>query len=138
MAQKTDSASKSSLINAICSYFKNHSDVIAVYLFGSFRESNNFSDIDLGIFMEKTPAQVLDYELRMENKLEKIIKIPLDIRILNIAPLSFCYNVIQNKQLLIDRNPNKRAEFESLVIRQYLDFAPFRIRYLREVSNAPI
>jgi len=74
----------------------------------------------------------------MECKLEKILGCPVDVRVLNYAPLSFCQNVIRQGKVVMDRNPDLRADFEGKVLKQYFDFAPFRRQYLQEVTNAPI
>lgn len=66
------------------------------------------------------------------------LKYPMDIRIINRAPLSFCQSVIRNGRIVVDRDPNMRADFEGLILKQYFDFAPFHRRYLCEVKNAPV
>jgi hypothetical protein len=63
---------------------------------------------------------------------------PVDIRILNRAPISFCQNVIREGKVILDKNPDERAFFQGLILKKYFDFEPFRRRYLREVVNAPI
>ena len=113
-------------------------EIIAAYLFGSFVTEDSFSDIDLGVVTHMEPDSPLNYEFNLESKLESIIKYPMDIRILNQAPLSFCQNVIRNGRIVVDRDPNRRADFEGLILKEYFDFAPFRRRYLSEVKNAPV
>ncbi|MFN2303215.1 MAG: type VII toxin-antitoxin system MntA family adenylyltransferase antitoxin [Anaerolineales bacterium] len=113
-------------------------DITVAYLFGSFVTEDTFSDIDLGVVTNIEPNSPLNYEFNLESKLESVIKYPMDIRILNRAPLSFCQNVIRNGRIVLDRDPNSRADFEGLILKQYFDFAPFRRRYLSEVKNAPV
>jgi hypothetical protein len=80
----------------------------------------------------------LDFELELENRLEKAIKYPVDVRILNRAPISFSQNVFRTGRVIIDKNPNMRADFEGRILKQYFDFSPFQQRYLQEVTNAPV
>ena len=130
---------KDKLIDRIASYLETECpDIKVAYLFGSFASNVYFADIDIGLLLELDNRNVLTYEFNVEHALEKIIKLPVDIRVLNRAPLSFCYNVIKSKNVLLDRDSNFRAEFESRTLRQYFDFLPFQKRYLAEVVNAPI
>ena len=130
---------KEKIIEEISSYlFQNHDEILTVYLFGSFISARSFSDIDIGIVTMMDLSQPLDFELELENRLENIIKYPVDVRILNQAPISFSQNVFRNSRVIIDRNPNMRADFEGKVLKQYFDFSPFQQRYLEEVTNAPI
>ena len=113
-------------------------EITAAFPFGSFVTEDPFSDIDLGVITNVEPESPLNYELNLESKLERVIKYPMDIRIINRAPLSFCQSVIRNGRIVVDRDPNMRADFEGLILKQYFDFAPFRRRYLHEVINAPV
>lgn len=108
------------------------------YIFGSFATPGPFSDIDIAIYLEKPVDDPLDAEFDLENALEERIRLPVDVRILNKAPVSFCRNVIKEGTVIIDNDPNRRADFQGLVLKKYFDFEPFRRRYLREVINAPI
>lgn len=139
MKHNLDAAEKENVVETISSFFHKHvEEVIFVYLFGSFIAERPFSDIDLGVFTNRELNKPLDYELDLEGKLERVAKYPVDVRVLNQAPLSFCCNVIRYGKLLVDRNRNLRADFESKALRQYFDFAPFRRRYLAEVMDAPL
>lgn len=113
-----------------------HEEIVAVYCFGSFL-GDAFTDIDLGLLLDSLPEKSVVYETDLENELEKLVPYPFDIRVINQAPLSFCQSVVRGK-VIVDRDPNRRADFEARVIKEYFDFAPFRQRYLAEVLNAPL
>ena len=130
---------KKHLIKKISSFLENENQEIATaYLFGSFVKSEFFSDIDLGLITNTDLERPLKFELGMETRLENIVKYPVDVRILNHAPFSFSQNVIRHGEIIIDKNPNLRAEFTGNVLKQYFDFSHFRKHYLKEVINAPI
>jgi uncharacterized protein len=114
-----------------------HKEIIVAYSFGSFLSSEVFSDIDLGLLLHKTPAEPMKYEINLESELENSISHPVDIRILNEAPISFCQATVRGK-VILDRDPNRRADFENRVLKEYFDFSTFRRRYLAEVLNAPV
>lgn len=112
-------------------------EIMAAYIFGSFVGQDIFGDIDIGILLSADElAQPLAYELNIENLLEKEIELPVDVRVLNGAPLSFQQNVIRKGLLIVDKDPNRRAAFEGNVRKQYFDFSRFRRRYLKEIAHA--
>lgn len=117
---------------------KSRDEIYAVYAFGSFISKKKYSDIDLAVLLEKETYDPFPYESHLEIELEEIVGCPIDLRILNNAPLSFCYTVIQTGIVILDKKPDARPDFESRIIRQYLDFAYFQRRYLSEVTDVPI
>lgn len=117
------------------SLLRRHEEILATYCHGSFL-TDAFADIDLGVLLYTALGETVIYEMSLENELEKLISYSVDIRVMNEAPISFCQAVVRGK-VILDRDPNRRAEFESRVLREYFDFAPFRQRYLAEVLNAP-
>ena len=130
---------KDNLVADISSYLEeNCKQIVAAYLFGSFITQRLFSDIDLGILITGDSIKALNFELDLENRLEKIVKYSVDVRVLNRAPLSFCQNVIRHRKVILDRDPNRRADFEGQILKQYFDVAYFQRQYLQEVANAPL
>lgn len=130
---------KEDIIKEISSYLDSrHKEIIMAYLYGSFVKEGAFSDIDLALYSQMTIAKPLEFEFMIESELERIIKFPMDVRIINGAPLSFCHRVIYEGSLIIDKDPNHRADFEGKILKKYFDFAVFHQRYLAEVQDAPI
>lgn len=130
---------KEELMVKISSFLARHpAEIVVAYVFGSFFNSKSFSDIDIGLIMRSEIVQPLNFELTLEIQLEKIVKYPVDVRILNNAPLAFGQNVFRSGRVILDRDPNFRADFQGMILKKYHDFEPFRRRYLQEVTNAPI
>ena len=139
MSYTLSRSEKEKVIQIISShFFQQYDEILAVYIFGSFISERHFSDIDIGIINAMDLSKPLDFELKLENRLEKLIKYPIDVRILNRAPISFIQNVFRAGRVIIDKNPNMRADFEGRILKQYFDFSPFRQKYLQEVTNAPV
>jgi hypothetical protein len=139
MSHTLSRSEKEKVIQIISSHlFQQYDEILAVYIFGSFISERHFSDIDIGIITAMDLNKPLDFELKLENRLEKLIKYPVDVRILNRAPISFSQNVFRTGRVIIDKNPNMRADFEGRILKQYFDFSPFQQRYLQEVTNAPV
>lgn len=139
MKHYLEQSQKDNIIKDIVSALTKYDKIVLAYVFGSFIQSDNFSDIDLAVLIKKeTLAVSLDFELNLEIALEDIVYYPVDVRVLNYAPLSFCENVIRHGRVVLERDANLRADFSGYILKQYFDFAPFRRRYLKEVTNAPI
>ena len=139
MKHSLKKSEKEKIIQRIISrLYEQHDEILTVYIFGSFISARYFSDIDIGIIAAMDLSKPLEFELELENRLEKVIKYPVDVRVLNQAPLSFAQNVFRSGRVIIDKNPNLRADFEGRILKQYFDFSPFQQRYLQEVINAPV
>ena len=139
MSHTLNRSEKQKIIQIISSHFlQQYDEILAVYIFGSFISERHFSDIDIGIITAMDLSKPLDFELKLENRLEKLINYPVDVRILNRAPISFSQNVFRTGRVIIDKNPNMRADFQGKVLKQYFDFSPFQQKYLQEVTNAPV
>jgi len=138
MKHSLSTEQKTVISNKISSYLNDQYHNIAfAYLFGSFVTEERFNDIDVAVFIKNSDVKILEFELDLENELEKMVKVEIDVRVINGAPLPFSQNVIRSGKVIVDREPNLRADFEGSILKQYFDFSPFRRRYLAEVENAP-
>lgn len=140
MHKKRLSAKEKEVLNEkISDVLKAKEYIIFAYIFGSFASEDSFQDIDVGIFTsgvnDRSPLRL---ELEIEADLEDAIHIPVDVRIINNAPLSFIYNILKNKIVIVDNDKSLRADFEGLVYKRYFDLQHLRNEYLREVINAPV
>ena len=137
--QKIKLIEKDSVIQKIYKFFeKRDAGIVVVYLFGSFNSSDRFSDIDLAILLRRDLEYPLNFEIDLEMELEKEVRYPVDVRVLNSAPLSFCERVIRGGRVIVDNDSNMRADYQGKILKQYFDFSPFRRRYLSEVVHARI
>ncbi len=108
-------------------------EVSFAYVHGSFAKGGRFRDIDVAIFLGRVPASPLKCELEMEAGLSEVAdRLPVDVRILNAAPLSFKYQVIKGGMPLLVRNDDERADFVEGTLAQYFDFSYHRTNYLKE------
>ena len=129
---------KAAIAETIASCLAQLQEIDCVYIHGSFLNDGLFADIDLGLLLVHPPENLLEYEFEIEIAIENQLNFPVDVRVLNNAPISFIQNVIRYGKVILDKKPNTRSDFESYILRKYFDFAPFRRRYLAEVINAPI
>jgi predicted nucleotidyltransferase len=133
------SPEKQLLLDQISAFLSSRDDILFAYVHGSFVLGEKFADIDIGIFMRE-PARLnpLDTELELETALQSLTRFPVDLRVLNFAPLSFVYNVVKESIVVVDKEADSRADFEGKIFKKYLDFAFYRKRYLKEIAHAPL
>jgi len=139
MKSRVFPSEKQLLLDHISALLQSRDDILFAYVHGSFAREEKFADIDIGIFL-RNPARLdpLDIELELETALQSLTRFPVDLRILNFAPLSFVYNVIKESILVVDKDADLRADFEGKTFKKYFDFAPYRKRYLKEIAHAPL
>ncbi len=129
------------MINLLKEILEKNENVLFAYLHGSFTEGSNFGDIDIAAYLKQVSdnrLDVIDYEFKMEKTLEEKISYPVDVRVLNGAPPSFRYSVIKNGIKLVEKDEDKRVDFETMAIKIYFDFLPFRKRYFREAIKGEV
>ncbi len=108
------------------------------YVHGSFLTNRPFHDVDLAVYLSAEAVLGLGYEIRLEVELERVLReagyfFPVDVRLLNRAPLAFRYRVVRDGLLLFCRDETLRVDFEARTFSQYFDFAPFHRDYLQGV-----
>ncbi|MGB9856980.1 MAG: type VII toxin-antitoxin system MntA family adenylyltransferase antitoxin [Dictyoglomaceae bacterium] len=130
---------KGEIVRVISDILSKRDEILFAYIFGSFIVQEDYKDIDIGIYLKNfEDIDPLKYELSLERELEDKVKIPFDVRVINNAPLGFIYNVIKEKIIVLDRDDDFRADFESIILREYFDYKHLIMEYLKELKNAPI
>ncbi|WP_227767898.1 type VII toxin-antitoxin system MntA family adenylyltransferase antitoxin [Zhaonella formicivorans] len=133
---------KELILDVIKGMLLQHPQISFVYLHGSFLLEECFADIDLAVYLNSLKnvdkAKVTEYEIRLEMELEKAINYPVDLRVLNFAPLSFKYGVIKKGTLLFETDEEHRASFQERTLDLYFDFEPYRKRYFKEALGFEI
>lgn len=108
----------------LCNY-----PVEAAYIFGSVARgvATPLSDIDIGVLLTNSlPAhERLNLELSIQAAIEDETGLaPVDVRSLNDAPLLVKGRIVQQGNLVYERNRRSRVVFEVATRKQYFDFAP--------------
>ena len=112
--------------------------ILFAYLHGSFLSKEEFNDVDIALYLDEKAAneiEPVDFELSLSLKIEKSLKVPVDIKLLNYAPLSFRYQATRG-YLLVNRLDSEREEFLCKTWNDYFDFQPIARIYLKEVLSA--
>lgn len=124
-------------MSQITAVLRVHPEIAFAFLHGSFIDGPFFHDIDLGIFVRGIDcADFWDYEAALAQEIEEALNSPyvVEPKVINRAPLSFCYHVTRGR-LLFTRDENSVVAFMVHVARTYLDMAPMRHRYIMEAMK---
>lgn len=111
-------------------------NVVFAYLFGGLAAAvqRPLSDVDIAVYIANTDG-LAEYKLTLFDKLTDALgTTELDLLFLNTAPLSLAGRVLQNRRILVDKEPFRRHAYESLTLREFFDFrvkeeAFFKRRY---------
>lgn len=107
-------------------------EVVCAYLFGSVArgEARRGSDVDVGVLYEEPPEPRLDAgPLDLEGELERALRRPVQLVVLNGAPADLVHRVLRDGRLLLDRDRAARIRFEVAKRNEYFDLEPIRRRY---------
>ena len=125
------------IVKEITAVVSGQPEIVFAFLHGSFLDGSFFRDIDLGIFVRGIDtADFWDYEARLCQQIEEALNnlFLVELKVINKAPLSFCYHVIRG-QILFVRDEDSVVAFMARVARSYLDMAPIRHRYMIEAMT---
>lgn len=101
--------------------------IAAAYLFGSVARgtAGPASDVDVGIlYSEEPPRTLKGLGFDLEWKLEKLLKLPVQVVVLNRAPVDLVIRVLRDGRLLVDRDRSKRIQFEVRSRNEFWDLEP--------------
>jgi predicted nucleotidyltransferase len=105
------------------------------FVYGSLLERDAVHDIDLGIYLDvEPPSASTEYAFDLSERLSRLARIPVDVRVLNEAPNSFVYHVLRGK-LIYCRDENRLSDVIEGTVARYLDIAPVLRRATREAHG---
>jgi len=120
---------KKRIIESLRNFLLRRDEVVFAYLHGSFLEDGPFRDVDIAVYVKSKVHPF--YEEELEDELSRTIGLPVDVRILNDAPVTFRFRVIGGL-LLFSRDEKARCEFEERTMREYHDYSYYLNIYWRE------
>ncbi|MCL6642447.1 MAG: nucleotidyltransferase domain-containing protein [Candidatus Bipolaricaulota bacterium] len=128
---------RESIVQPIVTRLAQHPEIVTIVLYGSFLTRETFRDIDLALLVDERKLfteSFLDYELDRLEELSRLSKFPLDVRIVNRAPVLFRYAVTQGR-VLFCRDERVWVEFCERTWGEYLDFEPVARLYIKELAR---
>lgn len=99
-------------------------DLEFAWLHGSFLSADEFHDIDVGVQLNATTDARLRRGLDLAVRLDRETGFPIDVRVLNDAPVTFLFHVFREGSLLLSRNDAGLADLMERTVREYLDMEP--------------
>ena len=78
------------IANQLATALMREPTIAFAYLYGSFVDADAFHDIDIGVYVRRHgDAQEPMYVMDLMQRLAGLIPFPIDVRVLNDAPVSF-------------------------------------------------
>jgi predicted nucleotidyltransferase len=119
-------------------FLSERDEVVFAYIHGSFVQGEEFQDVDVAVFVaDGAPRSTddIEYEISLSLRLEKELGLPVDVKILNNAPLAFRYHASRGT-LLLTRDESVREDFLDRTWSEYFDFLPLSRIYQDELTRA--
>jgi predicted nucleotidyltransferase len=113
--------------------------IAAAWLFGSVArgKARADSDVDVGVLFTETPPRTLaGCRFDLEGELELLLRIPVQLVVLNHVSPELAVQVIREGKLLADQDRSRRVEFEVRSRFEYWDLEPY-IRLWRKMGAQP-
>jgi len=110
---------------------EDYEDIVFAYVHGSFLRGR-FRDVDVAIWIKGDRA--FYYTVEVSAELSR--KFPIDLHVLNEAPIPFQYHVFTGGRLLFSKDERMRSEVMDRALKIYLDFREF-LRSLRREVRSP-
>ena len=120
-----------------------HADanLVCAYLYGSLArgQEHRESDVDIAVLYATEPPSTLDgLGVALSTALERHLGRPVDLVVLNRAPVDLIHRVLRDGILLHDRHPAARIRFEVKTRNAYFDLLPYLRQYRRSTRSASL
>ena len=118
---RLSSREKARVTSALRDLLEVREEVLFAYLHGSFVNGNKFRDIDVAVYLNHkrlTRRASLQHQTNLSRELSRAIRLPVDVTVLNIAPLGLRHNAISGR-VLFCREDATRTHFAEGVCRHY-------------------
>ncbi|MGB9723467.1 MAG: nucleotidyltransferase domain-containing protein [Chloroflexia bacterium] len=109
-------------------------EVAFAYLHGSFLQGLPYHDLDVALYLRPEAEDPFDYEMQRSVEWTLLLDLPVDVRVLNDAPLGFQHTVLRGRPIFV-RDEALLTAFIEQVGRAYAEFAYLGRAYLREVTS---
>jgi uncharacterized protein len=125
---------RETLVELLRAELKTRQEIMLAVLHGSFLLGGTYRDIDVAVWLGPglpSPGERFRYALDLSVGLHLRLGLPVDVRVLNDAPLAFRYHALQGRPL-VTRDETFLDELRARTWDDYLDFQPYARQYLRE------
>jgi predicted nucleotidyltransferase len=125
------------LRDILTAHLQDRPEILFAILYGSANEGDRFRDLDVALWVDRAVVPVageLAYAFTLADVLEASTGYPVDVRVINDAPLPFRYNVSRG-QKLVARDEEAYYTFLERTRMAWWDFEPVAMAYLREMAE---
>jgi len=130
--RKLQAEERHELLEGVRRKLEGVAEILFAYAHGSFIEKDSVRDLDVATWI-KDLSQAFHYTVDFSARLEVEIGIPVDVQVLNEAPLPFRHQVFTSGRLLFSRDEALRVRLVDEATRQYLD-----LERLTEVASRAV
>jgi len=115
---------ENSLKSVLTEIFKAYTEIIAVYLFGSYLENKDqCRDIDLAVLLKHPARCQMDMYMELYPRLaEALSPLEPDLLFLHTATLPIRFEVISTGVVIYTSDDALRTDFEYITSGEYMDF----------------
>ncbi len=131
-----DVAQRAHVVEQLRAEFGGQPDVAFAFLYGSFAESPQFHDVDVGVYLAPIdPERAAARALALAERLSDRVGLPVDVRVLNGAPVPFLFHVLRGR-LLLSRDDDRLEDLLERTAQRYLDIAPLLRQSTKDAFGA--
>jgi transcriptional regulator with XRE-family HTH domain len=121
-AHRADHDTRQKMMALLSRELADRADIAFAFVYGSFVSGpDGFRDIDIAVWLDHGADRFADVIL--SENLSRLVDVPVDVRIVNAAPVSFLFHALRG-QLLTVRDERLLADVMERTARQYYDQAP--------------
>ena len=129
---------KDEIIKKTKIFFRDHDQIIAVYLFGSLAKGtfNKNSDIDIAVMFKdyKDEMKVFDIRLKLMDDLSVFLDYDVDIIVFSQASLKMQHQIISG-ELIVGKDNRQRIRREQYSLNRYLDMKYYYNSYEKNMGK---
>lgn len=123
---------KQEVITALTLLLQEERSIQFAYLYGSFLDELPCHDIDIGVYLHGPASPEMGLlAAELGGRLQRKVNCPVDVRVLNNAPVSFLFQVLKGR-LLQKNNPDLHDNIFERTISRYLDMKPLLLGATKE------
>lgn len=126
------------LMEAMFKHLQRRPEIMCAYLHGSFLDGGPYRDVDVAVWVDPArcnTASFSQYAIDLSTELSVALGQPVEVQVLNRAPLAFRYYALKGHPLLV-HDWEWLDELRARTWDDYFDFLPFSRQYLRELLGA--
>jgi predicted nucleotidyltransferase len=117
---KLSAEEKARLLDFLRKRLEGIDDIIFAYVHGGFLERSFFRDVDVAVWISDV-EKAFYYTADFSAKLEVEAGLPVDLHVLNEAPLPFKHHVFTTGMLLFSKDEELRHRIVDQTIKEYID-----------------